>query len=258
MEQDWKDAAGFRRLMPRVLLSNQPQILPEQTPRESPKAGAGIVLGFILLLHLVAGFIFVPPWEALRAEPLFFTDHPVHTHRVYVYREALWESGLPWGYDPAVGAGKIMTPGEDVGAKAQEVFGVILGFVAPGGIERLFLFITVLTAPLGTLLACRRLGFGTGTQASIMATMLPVMWRVVALYFSWGLLAFAAASLLASYVIVLFLDFSAEPGYKRYIVCVAAASVVFLLHALGPVVIAPSLVLLTLGKRDLPTRWRIA
>ena len=194
----------------------------------------------------------------MRSEPLFFTDHPVHTHRVYMYREALGESGLPWGYDPAVGAGTVMPPSQDVGAKIHQLTGALLAFLPPGEIVRLLLFAAVLLAPLGTLLACRRLGFSVGQQACVMAALLGVIWAALPSYFSLGLVSFAAASLLTPYVLVLFLAFVSEPGYKRYAACVAALALLLLLHVLGPFVIAPSLVLLTLAKPGLGARWRLA
>ncbi len=232
--------------------------LPETTQRKPPAARGSVVLGFVLLLHVSSVFVFFPPWQAWRSEPLFFTDHPVHTHRVYMYREALQESALPWGYDPAVGAGTTMPPGEDVGAKIQQVLGAVLGFLLPGQVERLVLFFAALTAPLGTLLACRRLGFSLGSQACIMAALLPVTWIVLLPYFSWGLVGFALASFLTPYILALFLDFVAEPGFKSYLTCVAGASVLFLFHVLGPVVVVPSLIFLTLGAKGLSKRWRAA
>ena len=74
-------------------------------------------LAVVVLLHIGAVCIFFPPWESLRQEPLYAIDYPVHTHRVYMYRQAFLESGLPWGYDPAVSAGSVMDPSSDVGAK---------------------------------------------------------------------------------------------------------------------------------------------
>ena len=102
------------------------------------------VLVSIFLIHATATCSFFPPREILRVKPLYHKDHSVHTHRVHLYRQALLESGLPWGYDPFVAAGMVMRPSGDAGAKPHQVLGVILFFLPPGTVVRLFLFVVVL------------------------------------------------------------------------------------------------------------------
>jgi hypothetical protein len=79
-----------------------------------------IALVFILSLHIAACFVMLPPWQIFGRGPLLFCDHPVHAYRVFMYKEALSQSGIPWGYDPALSAGKVMEPDSDVGAKPQQ------------------------------------------------------------------------------------------------------------------------------------------
>lgn len=52
-----------------------------------------VAWALLLALHVVAACLFFPPQEVFRATPLRFVDYPVHTHRVFVYREALFDSG---------------------------------------------------------------------------------------------------------------------------------------------------------------------
>ena len=89
---------------------------------------SGLVLVFVFLIHVLATFLFFPPLQIFKAEPLRYSDHPVHTHRVFMYRQGLLESGLPWGYDPAVAAGFVMRPSGDAGAKPQQFLGALLLF----------------------------------------------------------------------------------------------------------------------------------
>jgi hypothetical protein len=209
---------------------------------------------------MVAACFFFPPWEAIRSEPLLTIDHPVHTHRVHVFRQALIESGWPWGYDPRVAAGMVMDPHDGLGAKPQQVLGVLLPFLSPGMVVRLFLFIVILTFPMWTLLACRILGIPDSVQVWIMIAFIAPAWLSPYFigYIQWGLVAFAAASYFAPCVIALFLRFLDKPGLKFYLAFSIAAAALFLLHPVGPVAIAPPLVLFTLIAYPMDWRWRIA
>ena len=228
-----------------------------------------LALAFVLVLHVLATCIFLPPWEVLRREPLFFKDYPVHTHRVHMYRQGLLEGGLPWGYDPAVSAGTVIHPTWDIGAISQQVLGILLPFLPPAAVVRLFLFLAVLTIPLWTLLACRRLKFPADVQVWVLVTLLALVWAYEAFiytdrkdspigYFYWGLASFGAAGCFVPYVLALFHDFLGRPGFKIFLGFCIASACLFLLHILGPVVLVPSLVLYTLTVRVLPRRWRVA
>ena len=233
---------------------------PLQFSSPPAKGAERLALAFVLSLHVVATFILLPPQEILRTDPLRYADHPVHTHRVYMYRQALVESGFSWGYDPAVSAGVVTDPSDHAGAMPQQVLGVLLPFVAPGTVVRLFLFLAVLMFPLWTLLACRRLGIPVGAQVWVMLTLIVPGWLYgnLAAYFRWGLASFATASYFLPYVLALFLAFLARPGLKIYLAFCFAGGLLFLLHILGPVVLVPSLVLHTLAARPLSWPWRIA
>jgi hypothetical protein len=219
-----------------------------------------IALAIILFLHIAATCTFFPPWEALRAEPLYIVDYPVHTHRVYIYREALLESGLPWGYNPAVSAGTVVKPGFDLGAKSQQVLGLLLPFLSPGAIVRIFLFLVVLTFPLWTLLACHLLRIPSDAQVCVMVSLIVPVWflKQLNIYFFTGLVGFAAASYFSIYVLALFIAFLRSPQRRTYISFCLAGALLFLLHAQGPVALIPALVIYSLTWPSLSWRWRIA
>lgn len=226
-------------------------------PRER---GARVALAVVLALHVLATCVLLPPWEALRPEPLRFIDHSVHTYRVYIYREALRRSGAPWGWDPAVAAGEVTEPYHDAGAKPQQVLGALLPFLPPGAVVRLFLFLAALTIPLGTLFACRALGIPTATRVWVLVALLGPAWLYDNLprYFLWGLASFTAAAYLTPLVLARFLVLLERPRLRPYAAFVLAATILFLLHVAGPVVLVLPLALLVLLARPLPARWRLA
>lgn len=213
-----------------------------------------------VILHIAATCAFFSPLEIFSAEPLHHVDHPVHTHRVLVYREALFESGLPWGYDPSVGAGLVLSPFRDLGAKPQEVLGVLLPFLPAATVVRFFLFATVLAFPLGTLLASRRLGLDTRTQFWVVVVLIVLLWLTwtTQFYLEWGLAAFVAAAAFAPWVLALFLSFLTAPGLATYLAFVAGLAGLVLLHIQGVWPIAVPLVLYALIVRSLAWKWRLA
>lgn len=222
---------------------------------ESLERAAWVLL---LAFHVIAACFFFPPQEALRVEPLRFVDYPVHTHRVFVYRDALLASGLPWGYDPAVGAGFTESPHSDLGAKPQQVLGVLLPFLAPGAVVRLFLFVSVFSIPLWSWLACRPLGLGRRDRFWVTAVVVGALWLgwTIQTYLRAGLVSFVVVAALTPLILTLFLLFLAQPGRRRYIVLTFALAAMFFLHVLGPLTLALPLVLMTLLVRGLAWRWR--
>ena len=219
-----------------------------------------LALVIVLMLHLAATCKLLPPSQVFRPEPLQLVDHPVHTYRVHMYREGLRESRLPWGYDPKISAGAVMNPGQDLGAKPQEVLGTLMPFLEPGAVVRLFLFLGALTFPLWLLLACRRLGIPLGYQVWILFTLVSTAWLLdeAATYWHSGLNSFAVSAFFSIYVLALFLSFLDNPAVRNYIALCLAASALFLLHILGPFVIIPPLLLYTLGARSLTWNSRLA
>jgi MFS family permease len=217
-------------------------------------------LALLLALHVLAACVFFPPREVFRADPLRFVDYPVHAHRVFAYREALAQSGLPWGYDPAVGAGFVEGPHNDLGAKPQQVLGVLLPFLPPGTVVRLFLFVGLLSIPLWSWLASRLLGLDRRERFWVTAFIVGALWSgwTLQTYLRAGLVSFVAAGALSPLILALFLLFLARPGRRSYIVLAATLALMALLHLLGPLTIALPLVLMTFLVRPLSWRWRAA
>ena len=219
-----------------------------------------VVLGVILFFHVCATFVLMAPWDVINPAPLLNDDHPIHTERIYIYREAFSQSGWPWGYDPAISAGLVITPDKDVGAKPIQVFGLMLPFLDPFTVEKTFLFLAVLLFPLWTLLACRYLGFSSCATSWIMLFLIgPAwLWDMLPKYFTWGMVSFASASYWSPLVVALFLDFLKRPNRVHYLLVVLSGSMLFLLHIEGPVILIPALALLTICYRPFPVGWRLA
>ena len=212
-----------------------------------------VAWALLLAAHVVAACVLFPPQEVVRAEPLRFVDYPVHTHRVFVYREALLESGLPWGYDPAVGAGFVESPHSDLGTKPQQVLGVLLPFLPVGVVVRLFLFVGVLAIPLWSWLSCRLLGLDRQERFWVTAVVVGALWLgwTIQAFLRAGLVSFVVASALSPLMLALFLRFLAQPGRWSYIVFAFTLAAMFLLNVLGPLIIALPLILMTLFVRPL-------
>jgi hypothetical protein len=237
-----------------------PDLTAGEWSRRISERANGFWLATVLFMHIAAACFFFPPWEAVRPEPLYAVEYPVHTHRVHVYRQAFFESGLPWGYDPAVSAGTVMNPHNDIGAKPQQVLGLLLPFVSPGAIVRIFLFLAVLSFPVWTLLTCRRLGIPSDVQVCVMVALIAPAWLLQQLstFFFTGLVGFAAASYFTIYVFALFISFLRKPQGKNYIAFCLGGALLFLLHSLGPLALLPALAFASLTWRPLSRRWRAA
>jgi hypothetical protein len=197
------------------------------------------------------------PLAALSPEPIYSADYPVHAHRVHVYREALAESGMPWGYDPAVGAGVVMRPTTDAGAKPQQVLGVFLSGAAPGTVLRLFTCLAGFTFPLWTWIAASRLGLSPSARLWALTTLLIPAWlyRNFEGFFQWGLAAFATSAYFAPLALVAFLEFVARPTWTKYLVACGTIALTAFLHVLAPVVLVPGLFSGLWMAKGWPSRW---
>lgn len=216
-------------------------------------------LAIVLALHLGLCFVMLPPQEIIRPEPILWADYAVHTHRVYVYREALAEGAWPWGYDPAVAAGMAISANEGIGAKPLQIAGALLPFLPPGMVVRLWLFLTALSMPLWILLSARRFGLPMDTWGWMVLALIVPVWFTgwFGAYLTFGLASFAAASFLVPYVMICFLQFVQHPRFGGLLKFWILASVLFLLHVVGPVVLVPALAIITLAARGIPPKWRL-
>jgi hypothetical protein len=214
----------------------------------------------VLLLHMAATCYVIPPAVILRDTSLPSYDYPIHTHRVYLYREALWQSGLPWGYDPHLSAGVVVDPAQDPG-KPQQVLGVLLPFLNPGSVVALFAFMTLLLAPFPLLLALRHLKLPLGMQAWIMIAVLTGLWLMNGLLYDFmvfGIVAYLAAVFLSPWVMTSFLQLIELPNLGRYSRFSLGGALLFFMHGVGPVALVVPIAFYTLWARPLAIRWRVA
>jgi hypothetical protein len=219
-----------------------------------------LALSIVLFCHVAATCYILPPVAILRDASLPGHDYPIHTHRVYVYREALRASGLPWGYDPHVAAGLVLDPVQDP-SKPQQVLGALLPFLTPATVVALFAFVTVLLAPLPTLLACRQLRLALSAQAWALIAVLSSLWLMNGLlhdFMAYGMTAYLAAVFVSPWVLTSFLRFIEQPSSGRYIRFAALGCLLFLMHGVGPLALVVPLTLYALCTRRLAVRWRVA
>jgi hypothetical protein len=226
----------------------------------NPQRWGNLVTLLLLVLHVIAVCRLLPPAELFRQDPIAAADHPMHAYDLSVYREALRESGLPWGYDPVVSAGKVLRPVQDAGGKPQEFLGALLPSVNPWTVIRWSLFLSMLTFPIWTYLAAARLGFDAAQRAWVLLVLLAAAWLYGHMYGSylWGQVAYPTAAYMCPYLLAMFLSAIAQPSLRLFAAIFALLSMQFMLHVMGPIVLAPSLLLFTLLARPLPARWRLA
>ncbi len=153
-----------------------------------------------------------------------------------------------------------MRPTQDAGVKPQEVTGALFPWLTVGQVLRYFLFITAICAPLWNLAACRLLRLPPSTVVWCLFSVLVPMWLYQNFtgFYRWGLVAFAFASYLAPLVLAAFQAFLAHPTWRSYVLAVLLLSFQSFLHVLGPVILAPVMVVEVVGTATLPKRWKIA
>ena len=214
----------------------------------------------LVVLHVIATCRFLPPTELLVEQPLLQVDYPVHTHRVAMYRQGLREGGLPWGYDPAVGAGLVVSPYRDIGAKPLQVLGLTLPGIGAGAVVRIFIFATALLFPLSSLASAALLKLDRNCTFWITASSAAVLWLswTIQLYLQWGLVSFVASAGFVSVVLSLFIRFCRDARARTYWLFTGALGFLLLLHIQGPWSIALPLVILVLSVKTLPWRWKAA
>lgn len=216
------------------------------------------MIAALLLGHTLVACWFLPPAWFLDRHVFVGHDYPVHSHRVYVYREALWRSGLPWGCDPILCAGRVIHPAQDVGARPQEVLGVLLPFLAPDKVVLAFSLTAILLCPLLFVLGGRLLRFDWDELSVGLLILIALFWLTAPfqLMLLAGMLAFVLCTFLGLFALGAYVRFFRVPTVWTYLGATAAGALLFLVHPLGPLAIVPSLVAGTI-LADLPWRWRI-
>jgi hypothetical protein len=149
-----------------------------------------------------------------------------------------------------------MNPGQDAGAKPLQVIGALLPFLSPGAVVRLLLFLALISLPLWVLLGCRAMGIAESNWPWILLVTVVPAWLDARIngFWHWGLITYATSAFFAIYVLGRFVKYIQSPGRRNLVGLTLAASALFFLHIVGPVIIIPALVLATLTYR--PLRWR--
>ncbi len=212
-----------------------------------------------LAVHLAACLILLPPAMLLQREPLLSGDFPIHSYRVHMYRSALAASGLPWGCNPALSAGVVTSPVEDIGAKPLQIARLMLPWADDAGLVRWATFLTMLLFPLGVAMACRTLALPTPVRVGALVSVIFLVWTNpnVLLAFRWGMVCFAAASFLSPWVLALLLRHAREPGAGRAWALFMGFAALFGLHLLGPLMIAAPLMALLCGRSQSSWKRRV-
>ena len=218
------------------------------------------ILGALALVHAAATCRFLPPAEIAASPFLAAKDYAVHTHRVHAYREAFWQSTLPWWtYDPAVCAGKTRHPAQDSGTVPQSIVALAFPRVSAGKVVAWFSWLAILLLPCIFVAAGYALRFEIDEIAWGTVLVLAIFWFATPIvsFLRSGMIAFLLSSFLAVFVLTGYLRFFREPTLGGYAAATLAGSLLFLVHPLGPLIILPSLLFSVVASR-LPWRWFIA
>jgi len=225
-------------------------------PRRLPSAWLG---GLLLVLHLAAVCTLVPPQRLFSLRPVLSADFSVHIYHADFYRRAIYAGSLPWGYDPAVAAGKSLLPTQTVSSQSLEFFAVVAAWLKPQVIARVVLLFTALTFPLWTWWATRKIGLTADEQIWTLLCLLAGVWLYPSLngFMRIGMVDFALSCFLAPLALALFLRFVERPTARAYLAFLLAVSVVFAVHILGVMVLIPPIAAYALFSKPLDRRYRL-
>lgn len=212
----------------------------------------------LLLAHAWASFIVFPPALLLGDEPLLPGDYPTHQHRMRFYREAVAQGDRPWGCDPALNAGFVAGPVDDIGAKPMQIAAAAMPFIR---IERLAVwlsFASLLFLPAGVLIASALLRLPAGARNTALLVLLFLFWTnpTMVLGFRWGMVSFSAASFLSPWALAAAIRFTNEPGYGNATLLALALAAAFALHVLAFFMLVVPLAFLVLSGSGPSRKWR--
>lgn len=177
-------------------------------PTESARAsGIGAHAGLLCVLFVQAAslFYFAPVWKLLQGKPLGGADYLLHSYQIDRALKAFEGSGMLWGYDPLMLAGKPSGVVEDLTSKATELFviGLHTQGVSPATALSIFVFGVWLSVPLLGYASARL--FSLSPFASVgVSLMWVVLWTFDSmLHWSWaiGMISWAFASCLSVVVL---------------------------------------------------------
>jgi len=218
-----------------------------------------LVSALLLILHLAAVCRMLPPERLFSLRPVLAADFPVHIYHADFYRRALQSGSLPWGYDPAVAAGKTMLPTQDAGGRLFEYLAILAPWLSVQVVARVLVVFTALSFPLWMYLAARHLGIDQDKTLWVLLVLASAVWLYPTLngFMAVGMVDFALASFVAPLALALFLKFLQSPGTATYLAFLLMVSFVFATHVLGVAVLIPPLAACVLCIRELKGRFRL-
>lgn len=215
-------------------------------------------IGLLLAVQMLATCVVLPPQTVLDAPFLATVDFPTHTHRAYVYREALRDKSGSWGYHPAVDAGIMLHPTQEVGSAPYQLLARLAPGVLTGRLVMAFAWLAMLIAP--GLLACAGKMWGFRREEIVWGLLIGMglLWfepahRVMVRV---GMLAFLSSSYGCVFVLAAYDRFLRAPTWTWLAGATLAGSLLFLVHPFGPLAIAPALVVMVARMPGVSWRWR--
>jgi hypothetical protein len=217
-------------------------------------------VALLLLIHAVASVICYWPSLFPRVDALAHRDYPLHAHHAYVHREAFWESGFTFGYEPALCGGCTLQPPADTSGTIYQFVAIVLPWLNPARVVIDCALCIVVVSPFLLALATRMFGMSWEEVAWGLMIAVALFWFAIPyrLLLEDGMTTFLASTYVGFFVLAVYQRFLTSPNLWRFIGATAAASLLMFIHILGPVAILLPLIVLVVGMPGVPWRWRLA
>lgn len=209
------------------------------------------LLLFILLVHILALFLFFPPDEIVNDRPVATLDHSIHYYQVVRSREAVWHHAQLNSYDPSFMAGYPAGVLFDIDMKGAELFCIVTPFLSAVRALKLYILLCYATMIVTLYRGSRLLGFSF--EESILGVLLCAVFfhagRPYAGAFRFaGMFSFIFVSHLSFLVIGLFRSFLRGSRITWFFI---AGPLVFMVHPTALVMMPVAFIMLFAFERKL-------
>lgn len=202
------------------------------------------ILLFILMVHVLALFLFFPPDEIVNDRPVATLDHAIHYYQIVRSRDAVYHHAQLNSYDPFFMAGYPAGVLFDIDMKGAELFCIATPFLKAVWALKLYILLCYATMALTLYKGCRLLGFAF--EESVFGVLLCLCFfhagRPYAGAFRFaGMFSFIFVSHLSLLVIGLFRSFLRNGSITWFFI---AGPLVFMVHPTALIMMPVAFILL--------------
>lgn len=210
-------------------------------PEESRVATAGVLVS-ALALHAALLFYYLPRRLFAGGQPIGEIDYSLHAYQVDRALSSFAEARRLWSYDPFCLAGQPANAVEDLTSKSLELFVLAATRLGVGrwAAFNAYILTVHVAVPVVAWASARLFGFGR-LRAAIATLLWVLLWHFDSfLHWCWyvGMVSWAAASLLVVLVVALCYRAFEDHERRHYVLLVAAAATVCLVHPFAVMTLA--------------------